>query len=228
MGGASLVPEPPGIRGFRRSTVVRRHQSRPPGRGARGPSASAARRGRNRRPRPGAAGLDVDVRVEAEAVGGPAAATASGIDQLEVGDDQVEGGGVGAGLARDSVTSWPAAVSGASTLLASIRSVTSARTRATIVAQIERRRRYSARTLSGRPHICATSARPSLRSRTISSPSIPWRSSICRTQATVSGAARVAEAVGDVDPPVPVGLRVGLGVDLGHRDRGVDVAASRR
>jgi diguanylate cyclase (GGDEF)-like protein len=36
---------------------------------------------------------------------------------------------------------------------------------------------------------------------------------------------RVTEAVGDVDPPVPVGLRVGLRVDLGHQHRGVDVLA---
>ena len=41
----------------------------------------------------------------------------------------------------------------------------------------------------GRPHIWTTSARPSLRSRTISSPSIPSSSSIARSQSTVSAAA---------------------------------------
>jgi putative hydroxymethylpyrimidine transport system substrate-binding protein len=37
------------------------------------------------------------------------------------------------------------------------------------------------------------------------------------------GGRGVTEAVGDVEPPVPVGLRVGLGVDLGEDHRGVDV-----
>ena len=42
---------------------------------------------------------------------------------------------------------------------------------------------------------------------------------------TVSRRGGVAEAVGDQQAPVPVGLRVGLRVDLAQRDRGVDVAA---
>ena len=37
------------------------------------------------------------------------------------------------------------------------------------------------------------------------------------------GSGRVPEAVGNVDPPVPVGPRVRLGVDLGHQHRCVDV-----
>ena len=38
------------------------------------------------------------------------------------------------------------------------------------------------------------------------------------------GSGRVAEAVRDVDPEVPLGLRVRLGVDLGDVRRGLDVA----
>ena len=34
----------------------------------------------------------------------------------------------------------------------------------------------------------------------------------------------MAEAVGDEQPPVPVGLRVGLGVDLAQENGRVDVA----
>ena len=76
----------------------------------------------------------------------------------------------------------------------------------------------------GRPHIWTTSARPSCASRTRSSPPIPSRSSLVEHALDGLGRGGVTEPVGDVDPPVPVGPRVRLGVHLGEHHRGVDVA----
>jgi len=52
-----------------------------------------------------------------------------------------------------------------------------------------RRSRNSSRTLSGRPHICTTSARPSRTSRSCISPLTPSSSSVSSTPMTVSAAA---------------------------------------
>ena len=190
---------------------------------SRAPSASAARPGRPGRLR----ALAASRRRRASRSRGRAprsATTPSAVDAVEVGDDEVDA--VQAGLLPDAVvscTSWPAAPSVASTRLREHQVGGDARTRATLgglgVAHRLRRWRNSSRTLSGRPHIWTTSARPSRTSPTRSSPSTPSRVELREHPLDRLGRGGVAEAVGDEQPPVPVGLRVGLGVDLAEERR---------
>ena len=87
-----------------------------------------------------------------------------------------------------------------------------------------RRSRNSLRTLSGRPHICTTSARPSWMSLTRSSPSIPSRSSVASVPRTVSGAAAWPKLCATLSRQCQSALEYGCALIWVRSHPGVDVA----